>query len=664
MVSSRQQTMAIKIRDLASRPLVKISQNTKKMNDDFKRTSRALKKLERRAQKLKKVMRGLGIASKAAGIATAVGFGHAVREFARYEFEVKKIQGRISKELEKNPKLIRNISDEIRQVAKTSLFTPVQVAEGFGNLIAGGIDPKTARTLNPIALSLASGLGEEPGSASDAMVTISNIVNSIGKTEQDFKKMADMLAVSVTRGPIKSLPEIFESFTKFAPQLNEMQLNKLLALSTMAKKLNPQSQTMGLAIKKMVETITKDTPGINKMLKEVGLSKADVARSIEVRDAERNLYVIKDIFPILEAFHKSVGSLGGIDRFQQIFGARHGGNVLAFVRIFDQIDNFAKSLDAAGGTVAKLELEKKDSVLGRWKLMLSALSDFEISIFDDIKKTDAGLGKEVSTLLDNLTLIIEAASSLSASSKRALAFGGLATVGLGGAAIAGGVLGMLGVTGVGAMSALAVSLPIVLKGAIGVMIFNLINSTVEALNEPAFVKNVGHDLLPRVGVLFKGIFWTILESFAAMIESVMPSGLLADTAKKAKNYFGGLANYYAQTHYQGSAAASKIARSGIPYSEHGGAPAMRKLVNDMANQIANPSAVSSGHGVYLDEQQVKNSINDTNIPLRGNAQQNENLNGTAELNIVVEKNGSLKIGEPENAISGLEIHTLIPQGGI
>lgn len=660
---SAQSNIAVKVRDLASRPLIKISRNAKKLNRDFQETSRALARLERRAQRLKKAMRGLGIASKAAGIATAVGFGHAIREFARYEFEVKKIQGRISKELEKNPTLIKNISKEIREVAKTSLFTPVQVAEGFGNLIAGGIDPKTARVLNPIALSLASGLGEEPGSASDAMVTISNIVNSIGKSENDFRRMADMLAVSVTRGPIKSLPEIFESFTKFAPQLNEMELNKLLALSTVAKKLNPQSQSMGLAIKKLVETITKDTPSINKMLREVGLSRGDIAKSIDVRDAERNLYVINDIFPILEAFHKSVGNLGGIDRFQKIFGGRHGGNILAFVRNFEEIDRFAEVIADSQGTVAKLELEKKNSVLGRWKLLVSAFSDFEISLFDDIKQTDAGLGREVSTLLESLTEIVESVSAFSAATKRAGVYGGLGVLGIGIASMIGGALGMLGVSGAGVLAGAAVATPLALKGAIALFLFNTLSASLDALHEPAFVKNMGQDLLPRIWALFKGTIWTIFESFFAMIEEVMPRGILEKEISSLKNFFGGLADYNAHRIREGSDSASQISRSGIPYQAHGGAPAIKSIISDAVGKIFDPTKTSTGHGVYFDETQVRKEISDATTPLRGSEAQSENINGNADLTITVEKNGSLNVSELENNIKGLNVHTLIPQAG-
>ncbi len=293
---------------------------------------------------------GLGVA-----ISTVVAFGVSMSR-------VQAITGELERDLsgKLNPTFAA-ISETVRRLGATTVFTASQAADAFGLLTVAGFKAGEAISATSAVLDLAVVGAIDLGSSANF---VANAIRGFGLAASDAGRVADVFAATITRS-----------------NTDVNQLGEAL------KFVAPIARSMGIEIEEAAAAVgILSDAGLKGTLAGTGLRRVLIGLATQTPKATRTL---KDAGVNIENLQKAIAGGGGLNEalkeFQgrqlsaaeavDVFGLRGGPAFLVLQRLTKETGSLAEALKQAEGEAQTFAEIARDNLGGDLKILRSVIED-------------------------------------------------------------------------------------------------------------------------------------------------------------------------------------------------------------------------------------------------------------------------------------------------
>ena len=168
------------------------------------------------------------------------------------------------------------LTDQAKQLGRTTSFTAKQVAEGMTSLGRAGFKPAEIQAAIPAVLNLARATGTELGQAADYAA---NSIRAFGLSASDTTRVADVLTATANNSA-QTVDDLAESLKYAAPvaaDAGESIESTSKALGVLAN-MGIKGSMAGTTIRQMF--IRLADPGVQKTLAGLGIAAVDAAGNL------------------------------------------------------------------------------------------------------------------------------------------------------------------------------------------------------------------------------------------------------------------------------------------------------------------------------------------------------------------------------------------------
>lgn len=347
------------------------------------RATAALQRHMRALQRYATSVSSIGRRLTTVSLAPALGIGYAVKSFADLEDQLLQLQALARP----GATPFASLSDQVKELGRTTSFTARQVAEGATSLARGGFDTSEISAALADTLNLSRATGTELGQAADIMI---NVMRSFGLGATEASRASDVL-VATASGSAQTLEDLFESLKLLGPFAVETgtSLEEMAASLGLLANNGIKGSLAGNAVVRAYRNLAN--PAFGRQIEEI-TGKAVV-------DGAGNVRPLVDVLEELNVALTGAGSARRLSVFEDIFGrGQLAATVLA--KAGDSFRSFTADLRTAGGTAAKVAKDMDSGAGGAIRRMLSAWEGLVNTIGE-------ALAGPLADLLEWATLVIE-----------------------------------------------------------------------------------------------------------------------------------------------------------------------------------------------------------------------------------------------------------------
>jgi len=273
------------------------------------------------------------------------------------------------------------LENKARELGKTTAFTATQAAEGMYDLASAGMNTRQIVDSVEHAMKLAGATGSE---MTQATGLLASSMKQFGLDAEDSRRITDTYAAAITKSQL-TMEKLTEAM-KFAGTTGsalEWSIEQTTAAVAQFANLGLQGGMAGRNLRMAMVQLVKGTDEATAALTEMGL-------------------IFEQINPETNTFGEILTTIGekSITTKQAvaIFGSESGLNMkkLAQAAVSGESDfagfvDMLKESQKGVGRTAEMYARMMDTFQGQWKVMLSAMQELAISVFDLFKTQ----GKEV-----------------------------------------------------------------------------------------------------------------------------------------------------------------------------------------------------------------------------------------------------------------------------
>jgi TP901 family phage tail tape measure protein len=405
------------------------------------------------------------------------------------------------------------LDQEVKRLAKTTIFTAKEAAEGLVFLGMAGFNTNEAlQALDPtLKLAQIGMIG-----VAEAADQVTNIMAAFGITAEGISSVVDKLAVVVTNSNT-SMSQLAQAISYVGPAAAETatSIEDVSALIGVFANRGVKASRAGTALRRGIANLSNPTDKIRKRLAELG---------IQVTGVDGRMRSLKDIVIELSEAGATVSDIF------TIFGARAGPTFAgAILSGRQELEELLSLMHNSSGAAQDLQDKLQDNVWSKFKLLVSAVTDVALKLYEAMKD-------DLSVILDTVTRGVQALANnigiLTGAFKLLLAVGvyklgaGLLSLAIGSKNLKANLVALVASTKVGesAMRALGVSAAVSAEGVTKAAA----SSTLLARGLTA-VKAVARTFLPAAIILSIYEFATSLSEaekkakrFKSTIQDVLP----------------------------------------------------------------------------------------------------------------------------------------------
>jgi len=264
------------------------------------------------------------------------------------------------------------IEKAAREVGRTTAYTASQAANAMYNLASAGLSVQQVTTAVRPAVLFA---GAAAATLEQATHIAASTMKQFGLEAEEAGRIADVFSQAITSSQL-NIERLTEGM-KFAGTTGaglSWSLEETTAALAAFVDLGLEGSMAGTNLRGTMNQLLKPTDDAKNSLKGLGLT-------------------IKDISPTTHTFGEILETLAGTSFDAQdaiaLFGKRFGLNILALVDRTRQgtvdVNEFTKMLQNSAGRAEAMYTEMMDTVMGSSKIMVSALQDLGITLFNMIK---------------------------------------------------------------------------------------------------------------------------------------------------------------------------------------------------------------------------------------------------------------------------------------
>jgi TP901 family phage tail tape measure protein len=479
----------------AGRAFVELYADSSKLVRGLRKAEGELRRFGAKAQQLgRSMMMAAGMVAAPMALATKV--------FASFEDEMAKVRA-ISGALAGD---FKKLTDQAKELGRTTSFTATQVAAGMTSLARMGFDTSQIEAAIPAILNLARATDTELAEAAEIAA---GAVRGFNLDASETTRVADVLTAAASNSA-QTLSELGEAFAYATPIMNQAGESVESVAKSLGIMANMQIKGSRGGTSLQAMGLRMADPKIQAVLKGMG---------IDALNANKDLRTTSDILSEVGQKMASMGTGARINLAETLFGRRAVGGALNLAGPMDQMQKLIDAVDNAGGTAKRTAVIMDDTLGGAFRMMMSAVEGAGIAIgealkpeleklADWIQKNAAAMAKWVEQNKDVIIKIAAVAAGVGALGVGLVVFG----------AVANGLASVLGLvamaaTGVSTAFTLMLAHPVVaaLAGiavatvALSKGLDYLLSSTIELSDEMAKLRKAGDEQragdLKRMGQL-------------------------------------------------------------------------------------------------------------------------------------------------------------------
>lgn len=400
----------------------RLRQQTEQANQSLRQQQQQLQQLAERQRQLNQArqqysqgnqlqsnMAGFGANAVAKSGVTLFAEAKLVQPGVEFDKAISKVQALAR--LKKDSTELKGLRDQARMLGATTSFTATDAAQGQSFLAMAGFTPEAIKAAMPGMLDVA--LAGDTGLAETADIA-SNILTGFKLPAAQMSRAGDALVATFTRSntSLRSLGETMKYVAPVAAGLN-VDIETTAAMAGKLGDAGIQGSEGGTGLRAILSRFSAPP----KMARE-SLEKLKVA----TKDAKGNLRPVLDI---LADLNKATINLGTADKqayLSKIAGLEASSSLLTLVDKAgrntatgrSELDDFTKTLKAAGGEAKDVAQTMGDNLAGNLKTLGSAWEEVRISISDTVKGELSGLVQSITNITNSVGHWVEANPALAA----------------------------------------------------------------------------------------------------------------------------------------------------------------------------------------------------------------------------------------------------------
>lgn len=341
-------------------------------------TEKNLRAIDRRMTSIVSAAKKLRRTTAAAvAVVGAVG-ARAVVTGARFEQSIVSAAAKFPGAIRKGSAAFKALEDAARKTGAETEFTASQAAEALNYLAMAGFNVESSIGALPGVVDLATAAGVDLATATD-MATDSlgafNLMSSdAGKLSSNLRRINDVMARTAATANT-SINQLFEAFVKGGPVATDAgaDIETFSALAGTLANSGIKAEEAGTMLRNMFLNLQAPTGKAAKLVKMLGL---------RIADESGNMLDAIDIIGQLREKTAAMGSTQRAAIVQTLVGTRAvaGMNILMSAGA-ESLKGYRDQLRGATGASAEMAATMRDTLLGRFRNVMSAVEGVEISIY-------------------------------------------------------------------------------------------------------------------------------------------------------------------------------------------------------------------------------------------------------------------------------------------
>ena len=312
----------------------------------------------------------LALAMAPAALAAGVmlgSFGACVGVAAGFEDQMAKV-GAVSRASSEE---MAALEATARELGATTQFTAVQVGEAEQYLAMAGFSAKENIAALPGVLNLAAATATDLGRAADIS---SDILSAFGLKAEEMTRVADVLALTCATANVNM--ELLGDTMKYVAPVARMaglSLEETAAMAGLLGNVGIKGSQAGTMLKAMLNKMAAPTKEAQELFQKLGVT---------VKDSAGNLRSPVAVLGEMAEGLKTMGTAEQIAAMKMIVGeeAIAGFSELIKQEGIGAIAEYARQLEAGGGSAAEMAARMNDTLAGSLRGMGSAWESLQITI--------------------------------------------------------------------------------------------------------------------------------------------------------------------------------------------------------------------------------------------------------------------------------------------
>ena len=283
------------------------------------KTSFILRRISAKMKAFGSKMTAMGRSMMTSGIFAAAPIAMATKRFASFDDAMRRVEARSGATAGE----MKTLTDQAKELGRTTSFTAVQVADLQAKLAQKGFKPKQIGDMTGAVMNLAraAGSGEE-GDTTVAADLVSGTLKAFQMGADQAGRVSDIFTAAVN-GSNFSLEGLMDGMAKAGPLASSFGLSVEETAATLASmtNLNITAAEAGTAFQSFLARMSKEefTGSFNKQLEQL------TGQTISFRDAEGNLRKPLEVFADLQKATANLGTAERGDLLSILFGVRQFG---------------------------------------------------------------------------------------------------------------------------------------------------------------------------------------------------------------------------------------------------------------------------------------------------------------------------------------------------
>ena len=308
----------------------------------------------------------MGPAALAAGLLVGA-FGSCVGVAAGFEDQMAKV-GAVSRASSEEMAALEKAA---RDLGATTQFTAVQVGQAEQYLAMAGFSAKENIAALPGVLNLAAATATDLGRAADIS---SDILSAFGMQAEEMTRVADTLALTCATANVNM--ELLGDTMKYVAPVARMaglSLEETAAMAGLLGNVGIKGSQAGTTLKAMLNKMAAPTKEAQELFQKLGVT---------VKDSAGNLRSPVAVLGEMAEGLKTMGTAEQIAAMKMIVGeeAIAGFSELIKQEGIGAIAEYARQLEAGGGSAAEMAARMNDTLAGSLRGMGSAWESLQITI--------------------------------------------------------------------------------------------------------------------------------------------------------------------------------------------------------------------------------------------------------------------------------------------
>ena len=324
--------------------------------------------LKESKEKLKKQLSGWkSIAGTAISIGTPIVVG------ANFEYQMKRVKALANATSEQ----FQLLEEKARQLGATTQYSASEVGKAMEYLSMAGF--KVGETLDATGgvLNLATVGNVDLGTSADIA---SNILSGFGMKAKEINRVVDVMAKTITSSNT-SVVELGETMKYVAPVAKSfgVSVEEVSAMAGLLGNVGIKGSMAGTTLSAIFSRLSAPTGEAARALAMLGVQTKDL-KTGKMRNIANILKDLNNRLSMLPKFKK-------MELIKQIFGeeAMKGAIPLIEMAGSGELQKYIKEIKNAKGTAEKMVKDMNDTVLAKWKSVLSAVEGIFLTIYKPLE---------------------------------------------------------------------------------------------------------------------------------------------------------------------------------------------------------------------------------------------------------------------------------------